>query len=271
LFASERDELQPLPGKGVDQRQLTEMYTQEAIEFLESAKDDPFSLYLAHSFPHVPHYPSDKFANTSQGGTYGDVIEGLDRSTGALMRALDRLGLSENTIVLITSDNGAAYNGSPGNLRGRKGQTLEGGQRVPMIVRWPGRVEPGRVSDAMAMNIDIFPTLLQASALPLPGDRIIDGRDLLDLLHGKESSPHEFLFYFPVIQTLPDAIRDSAFKLTETTGDFGRSRMHLSRLDGDAEAYDVQNLFAEEAASLMYALQVKQAEVSDNPRGCITR
>jgi arylsulfatase A-like enzyme len=269
FFASERDELHPLPGQGVDQRQLTATYTQEAIEFVESAKGDPFFLYLAHSFPHVPHYPSNEFANTSRGGTYGDVIEDLDRSTGALMRALDRLGLSENTIVLITSDNGAAYNGSPGNLRGRKGQTLEGGQRVPMIVRWPGQVEPGRVTDAMAMNIDIFPTLLETAGLALPGDRVIDGRDISGLLQGKESSPHEFLYYFPVIQTLPDAIRNGDFKLSEKAGDFGRSRMHLSRLDDDAEAHDVQNLFAEDAASLMQALRVKQDEISDNPRGWI--
>ena len=270
FFASERDELQPLSGQGVDQRQLTEMYTQEAIEFVESTAGNPFFLYLAHSFPHVPHYSSDEFANTSRGGTYGDVIEDLDRSTGELMRALDRLGLADNTIVLITSDNGADYNGSPGYLRGRKGQTLEGGQRVPMIVRWPGRVESGRVTDAMAMNIDIFPTLLQASGLTLPKDRVIDGRDLSGLLQGKSDSPHAFLYYFPVIQTLPDAIRNGEFKLTQNTGDFGRSRMHLSHLDGDTEAHDVKNLFTEEAASLMQALQFKQDEITHNPRGWIT-
>lgn len=269
LFTSERDEKQPLPGEGVDQRRLTAMYTQEAVQFLASAKGKPFFLYLAHSFPHVPLYPSDEFANTSRGGTYGDVVEDLDRSTGAIMSALDQLGLSENTIVLITSDNGADYNGSPGNLRGRKGQTLEGGQRVPMIVRWPGRVPLGRVSDEMAMNIDIFPTLLHAAGIEQPADRVIDGRNLSDLMRGEAGSPHEFLYYFPVIQTLPDAVRNDAFKLTEKTGDFGRSRMHLSRINDDAEAHDVQNLFPEETAELMQALQAKQQEIKDNPRGWI--
>ncbi len=271
LFASERDELQPIPGEGVDQRQLTARYTEEAIAFIESSKDEPFFLYFAHSFPHVPLYASDDFANTSRGGTYGDVIEDLDRSTGSLVSALDRLGLSENTIVIITSDNGADYNGSPGNLRGRKGQTLEGGQRVPMIVRWPGRVAPGSVSNAMAMNTDLFPTLLQFSSLPMPSDRVIDGRDLSGLLQGDDVSPHEFLYYFPVVETLPDAIRNLEFKLTKGTGDLGRNRMHLSRLEGDTEAHDVQNLFAEDAASLTQLLHAKQDEIRANPRGWISR
>jgi arylsulfatase A-like enzyme len=139
-----------------------------------------------------------------------------------------------------------------------------------MIVRWPGRVESGRVTDAMAMNIDIFPTLLQASGLTLHKDRVIDGRDLSGLLQGNSDSPHAFLYYFPVIQTLPDAIRNGEFKLTENTGDFGRSRMHLSHLDGDTEAHDVKNLFPEDAASLKQALQSKQDEITDNPRGWIT-
>ena len=116
-------------------------------------------------------------------------MEDLDRSTGAVLAALERLGLDENTLVLITSDNGADYNGSPGALRGRKGEVLEGGQRVPMIARWPGTIEPGRVSDEMAMNIDIFPTLLAMAGVALPEDRVIDGADLTAFLRGSPNTP----------------------------------------------------------------------------------
>jgi arylsulfatase A-like enzyme len=267
FFSSERDEMHPLPGEGIDQRELTEMYTKEAISFVEASDDEPFFLYLSHSLPHVPHYASTEFANTSRGGTYGDVVEDLDRSTGALIDALDRMGLADNTIVIITSDNGADYNGSPGPLRGRKGDVLEGGQRVPMIVRWPAEIQSGRVTAEMAMNSDLFPTLLNFAGLPLPEDRIIDGRDLTGLLKGEENSPHDFLYYFPVLTSLPAAIRNNEFKLMLEMSDFGRKREHLSRFTGDAEAHDVQNLYPEKAESLKQALDDKQTELKTNKRG----
>jgi arylsulfatase A-like enzyme len=267
FFSSERDEMHPLPGEGIDQRELTEMYTKEAISFVEASDDEPFFLYLSHSLPHVPHYASTEFANTSRGGTYGDVVEDLDRSTGALIDALDRMGLADNTIVIITSDNGADYNGSPGPLRGRKGDVLEGGQRVPMIVRWPAEIQSGRVTAEMAMNSDLFPTLLNFAGLPLPEDRIIDGRDLTGLLKGEENSPHDFLYYFPVLKSLPAAIRNNEFKLMLEMNDFGRKREHLSRFTGDAEAHDIQNLYPEKAESLKQALDDKQTELKTNKRG----
>ncbi|MFT5803535.1 MAG: arylsulfatase A-like enzyme [Candidatus Paceibacteria bacterium] len=267
IFTSERDETRPLPGNGIDQRELTNMYTQAAISFVEKDDDAPFFLYLSHSLPHVPHYASTEFANTSRGGTYGDVVEDLDRSTGALIEALDRQGLADNTIIIITSDNGADYNGSPGGLRGRKGDVLEGGQRVPMIVRWPSEIQSGRVTDEMAMNSDLFPTLLNFAQLPLPQDRIIDGRDITSLLKGNEGSPHEFLYYFPVLETLPAAIRNDEFKLMGKANDFGRKRMHLSRINRDTEAHDVQNLYPEQLGLMRQALEQKQDEVRSNKRG----
>lgn len=267
FFSSERDEMKPIPGSGIDQRQLTELYTDEAIAFLEGVGEKPFFLYVAHSFPHVPLYPSEAHANTSQGGIYGDVVEDLDRSTGAIVNALERLDLAENTLVVITSDNGADYNGSPGALRGRKGETLEGGQRVPMVVRWPAHQDQGRVSDAMAMNTDLFPTILSAAGLPLPQDRVIDGRDLTPLFKQQADSPHDYLYYFPNWGEVPEAIRSDSYKLTSETGNLGRDRAHLSLLDTDAEAHDVQNLFPEEMSALQQALSAKQREVRENPRG----
>ncbi|MFT5098163.1 MAG: arylsulfatase A-like enzyme [Candidatus Azotimanducaceae bacterium] len=268
FLSAERDEQQPLAGSGIDQTGLTQRYTEQAVSFLEEQGDEPFFLYLAHSLPHVPHYASKEFAGTSKGGTYGDVVEDLDRSTGAIMQALKRLDLEENTLVIVTSDNGADYNGSPGSLRGRKAEILEGGQRVPMIVRWPGRIPAGSVTDAMAMNTDIMPTLLELLGISPPQDRIIDGVDITSTLVAG-TPEHELLYYFPTTKTLPGAIRDADFKLTLATGDGGRNREHLSRTSG-TEAHEVSNLYPETFDRLKAQLLEMRDEIEANPRGWAT-
>jgi arylsulfatase A-like enzyme len=254
-------------GDGIDQRTLTRRYTDEAIAFLETRRDEPFFLYVAHTFPHVPHFSSPEQAGRSAGGVYGDVVEDLDRSVGRLLDALDRMGLAENTLVVVTSDNGADYNGSPGFLRGRKGQTYEGGQRVPFVVRWPGRIAPGRVSAELAMLTDLFPTALALAGLPLPPDRVIDGRDLSPVwLEGREG-PHEVLFYVSAVSGETEAVRDRRFKYRAESGDLGRSKPQLTRLDVDAEAHDLSALHPEEAARLADRLARWREQVSRNPRG----
>lgn len=265
LFASERDEGRPLPGQGIDQSTLTQRYTEQAIDFLEDSRDAPFFLYLAHSFPHVPHYPAQEFAGQSAGGTYGDVVEDLDRSTGAIAAALDRLDLSSNTLLIITSDNGADYNGSSGPLRGRKQETLEGGQRVPMVVRWPDRIAPGKVSNALGMNTDIFPTILDVLSTEPPRDRIIDGKSLLSTWT-QDTPAHEQLYYFPVTDPLPGAIRDRRFKLTLSTGDLGRNRPHLSNIN-HYEAHEVSSLYPDTYERLYGLLQNARDQIEANPRG----
>jgi len=262
----EHDEERPLGPGGIDQSRLTDLYTREAISFLEAQRESPFFLYLAHTFPHVPHYASPDHAGKSEGGVYGDVVEDLDRSTGAVLAALARLGLDERTIVIITSDNGPDYGGSPGDLRGRKGQTYEGGQRVPLVVRWPGHIPPGE-TDAMGMNIDVFPTLLALAGIPLPSDRTIDGRDLDRVWTGGADSPHDELFYFPVLSSEPDAVRDDRFKLLGETGVPGRNRPHLTRLDADAEAHDLRMKHPEDASRLGERLASMREEIRENPRG----
>ncbi len=263
----QRDEERPLGPGGVDQSRLTERYASEAIGFLERNRDQPFFLYLAHTFPHVPHYASPDHAGDSAGGLYGDVVEDLDRATGAVHDALERLGLAENTLVLITSDNGADYGGSAGELRGRKAEIYEGGQRVPMIAHWPGRVPAGVVSDEMAMNIDIFPTLLGLAGLPLPDDRAIDGRDLGSLLTRNAPSPHDYLFYFPIVGSEPGAVRDATFKYLASTKDPGRDRPHLTRIAGDVEAHDQRAHHPDVAAELAEVLEAKRVEFRTNARG----
>ncbi len=268
-MSGEWDERNPLGPGGIDQTKLTQMYTDEAIGFLEKNADAPFFLYVAHTFPHVPHYPSADHAGSSQGGTYGDVVEDLDRSTGAILAALDRLELSDNTLVIITSDNGADYNGSPGGLRGRKQEILEGGQRVPMIARWPGAIEAGRRSSLAAMNTDLFPTILSLAGLPLPQDRMVDGVDITDHLLRGAAGADRAIYYFPTMETLPGAVREGDFKYLYNTGNRLRARSHLTRLDADAEAHELSNLYPEKTQHLQTLLDRKRAEIEANPRGWV--
>ncbi|MCP3983392.1 MAG: sulfatase [bacterium] len=262
-----RDEDADVEMVGMDQRKLTRRYTEEAISFLERHQDRPFLLYLAHTAPHVPHFADPEHAGSSEGGIYGDVVEDLDRSTGDVLAALDRLGLTENTLVLITSDNGADYNGSPGNLRGRKGEVLEGGQRVPMIARWPDRIPAGRVSGEIAMNIDIFPTLLALAGVPLPEDRIVDGTDLSELFEKGAPSPHDLLFYFPTLGGEPAGARDARFKYLASTGDLGRDKPMLSDIHRDQEGHNLIRRFPEDGKRLGGAVARMKEEIESNPRG----
>ncbi len=180
-----------------DQARLTGMYTKEAIDFIDKSKDGPFFLYLAHTFPHQPLFASEKFKDKSKVGIFGDAVEEIDWSVGEIMKCLERNGISDNTIIMFTSDNGPWYNGSPGDFRGRKGQSYEGGYRVPFIVKWPGITKAGTVCTEPAMNIDLFPTLTSAAGLTLPSDRIIDGKNLEGLISGKEAgSPHDMLYFY---------------------------------------------------------------------------
>jgi len=180
----------------VEQSTLTERYTAEAIRFIEENRSRPFFLYLAHTFPHIPLHVSDEFAGRSRAGLYGDVVEVIDWSTGQIVDALRRHGLDEDTLIVFTSDNGAWFEGSPGDARDAKGTTWDGGYLVPFVARWPGRIAAGTRSDALTMNIDILPTIARLAGARMPDGRIIDGRDLWEVTQGSERSPHEVLYFF---------------------------------------------------------------------------
>jgi len=180
----------------VQQETLTQRYTAEAIAFIEQNRNKPFLLYFPHNMPHIPLFASEKFRNRSAAGSYGDVVEELDWSVGEVLAALKRLGLDERTIVFFASDNGPWYEGSPGPLRGRKGWTYDGGVRVPGIVRWPGRIEAGRVSGEPLATIDVFPTLMAFTGGVRGGALPLDGRSAADFLLGRTSSSPENLYLF---------------------------------------------------------------------------
>lgn len=197
-----------------DMGSLTTLYTNKAIHYLQKQRDPnkPFVLYVAHSMMHTIIDASDSFRGNSAGGLYGDVVEEFDYETGRLLDVLEELGLSENTLVIYTSDNGpwnqpkytnqkkghpagSIFWGEAGSLRNGKGSCYEAGYRVPCIVRWPGRVPAGRVSDAIFATIDFLPTFAALCGFDVPADRRIDGIDQTELLYGQRDTGREH-FYF---------------------------------------------------------------------------
>jgi arylsulfatase A-like enzyme len=186
-----------------DQSMLTSRYTREAVSFIEANRGRPFFLYLAHTFPHVPLWASDSFRNTTEHGLYGDVIAEIDDSVGNILATLDRLGLDGRTLVVFTSDNGpwlvmGNHGGSAGPFREGKATTFEGGHRVPAIVRWPGNIPAGSVSDALATAMDLTPTVAALAGVPLPPDLAFDGNDISAILAEPEGavSPYDHFFYY---------------------------------------------------------------------------
>ncbi len=183
---------EPLEQSGLNRR-----LTREAVRFVERNAHRPFFLYLAHTAPHIPLAASAEFAGSSRAGTYGDVVQELDWSVGELLDALARNGIAENTVLLFTSDNGPFPEGSTGGLRGGKATAWDGGFRVPFVARWPGRIPEGLDSGAMAMNIDLLPTLAAVAGIPSPAAPNLDGRNILPVLTGaSQESPHEVLYFF---------------------------------------------------------------------------
>ncbi|MCU1352572.1 MAG: putative sulfatase [Acidimicrobiales bacterium] len=182
-----------------DQAALTERYVTEAVRFMREAAGDPFFLYLAHLYVHVPIYVQERFARASDNGPYGAAVESIDWATAVIVHELRSLGLHDDTIVIFTSDNGSrgVDGGSNLPLRGAKTTTWEGGMRVPCIVRWPGRIAAGRVSDELATAMDLYPTLAAICGADLPADRTIDGRDITTLLLDPEATtPHDAFYYY---------------------------------------------------------------------------
>lgn len=199
---------------------LTQNYTHEAVRFIRNNHSKPFFLYLAHSMPHKPVAASREFRGKSAQGRYGDAVEELDWSTGQILDALRETGIDDRTIVVFTSDNGPwafgafkkrVKGGSAAPLRGWKGTTWEGGMRVPMIARWPGRLPEGAVRGGISTTMDLFTTFIELAGGKIPSDREIDGKNIMGLLEGGEASPHEKLYYYSRSRLF--AVRDGDWKL----------------------------------------------------------
>jgi arylsulfatase A-like enzyme len=238
-------------GETRDMGSLTRLYTEKAIAYLKNQRDPgkPFVLYLAHTMMHTIIGCSDRFRGKSRGGLYGDVVEEFDFETGRLLDVLDELGLRDHTLVIYTSDNGPwnqpAYTqnkkghpkgslfwGDAGPLRNGKGSCYEGGYRVPCIVRWPGKVPSGQVSEAIFATIDFMPTFAHLAGFEIPHDRTIDGVDQTDLLLGKRKKGRDS-FYFD-----KSGIRRGKWKYLQAKPHFHRYAVEKDRQEFE-ELYDL--------------------------------
>ncbi|MCA9064735.1 MAG: sulfatase-like hydrolase/transferase, partial [Planctomycetaceae bacterium] len=169
-----------------DPSELTRLYTDEAIAFIERNQSDPFFLYLPHTTLHVPLGVSPEFQGSSQWGEEGDATQELDYHTGRLMDVIRRTSQERPVVVVYISDNGRGPGRSEQQpLRGNKLTTYEAGIRVPCLVWGPeAGIRRAHVSDAVVHAMDWYATLASLAGIPVPGDRVIDGRDLSPLLLG---------------------------------------------------------------------------------------
>ncbi len=252
-----------------DMAGLTELFTDKSIEFLEENREEPFFLYLAHTMMHVVIDASPRFRNRTGNGLYADTLEELDAETGRLLQALEELGLSDNTVVLFTSDNGPWSNdinrqhtknakyvrwtdgpelawGSSGPLRGAKGSNWEGGVRVPAFVRWPGKVPAGLTSDAIVSTLDVLPTFsaIAGAADKVPTDRGIDGFDQTQHFLGDSvNGARDHFFYFEKDEL--QAVRQGNWKLRLPGLKEIRTWTELSQGSGEIELYNLHGDLAE--------------------------
>jgi arylsulfatase A len=172
---------------------------EHAVTWIEQQRrGQPFFLYLPFTAPHAPIVPAPEFVGRSGAGVYGDFVVQTDAAVGAVLAALDRTGLAADTLVVFSSDNGpeayawervrATGHRSMGTLRGLKRDVWEGGHRVPMVVRWPGVVPPGRTSDALFGQVDWMATIAAAVGVQLPSDAAEDSLDQLPVLRGERAA-----------------------------------------------------------------------------------
>lgn len=269
-----------------DQKNLTTLYTEKAVEFIDDHADQPFFLYVPHSMVHVPLYASDKFAGKSGAGLFGDVVMEVDWSVGQIVEALRRNKLDDNTLVIFTADNGpwlsyGDHAGSAGPLREGKGTMFDGGCREPTIFWMPGKIPAGKSVSTPMMTIDILPTVAQLIGAKLP-DHKIDGKNIWPIVTGQPGakSPHEayFMYYGDQLQ----AVRSGKWKLHFPHGyrtlngrpggkdglpvnyDQARTGLELYDLDSDVgETTDVKDSHPDVVARLEKLADEMRADLGD--------
>ncbi|QDU41404.1 Arylsulfatase [Maioricimonas rarisocia] len=282
----------PPTRKPADDEYLADFLTDRAVDFIDRHSDEPFFLYLPHFAVHVPlHAKPDLIsryrAKAGVGGhndpVYAAMIHSVDESVGRVTDALERHGLSDNTLLIFTSDNGGVggyrvpgtdqRKGTTDNtpLRGGKGMLYEGGVRVPFIARWPGAIPSGSKSDAPVAHVDLYPTFVELAGGTLPEDYTLDGTSAVDVLK-QPSAAHErppIYWHFPgylesyieedVWRTTPvSVIRDGNFKLLEF---FEDDRLELYDLSKDIEEkHDLSTELPEKTRALHEKLEAWRDE-----------
>lgn len=267
---------------------ITGTITDRAVSFIRKHSKKPFFLYVPHPLPHVPLAASGSFKGKSARGIFGDVLTELDWSVGQILGELKKQGIDKNTLVLFISDNGPWLNygdhaGSAGGFREGKGTSFEGGQRVPFLVRWPGVVPAGRISNKLLTALDILPTVAKLCGARLPRKRI-DGVDWTALLKGDNTvTPREKFYYYYRKNSL-EAVREGDWKLvlahpgrtyegflpgkdgkpgpSTENHEFPMALYDLRRDPG--ERYDVQEQYPDVVAKLKNVAEEARADLGDD-------
>ena len=262
---------------GVDQSLLAEVITDEAIAFIEKNHKQPFFCYIPHSHVHKPRYARPEYLKRAEGNVDRAHVEEVDDSIGRVLQTLRDLKLDKNTLVIFTSDNGAAGGMSSGPLRGAKGgPKYEGHMRVPTLAWWPGTIEGGITSKEIGVTTDLLPTLAKLTNSQVPTDRIIDGKDITEILLGKKEaqSPHQLHFYED------EGIRRGDWKLVKKKAK-GQTKLELYDLSKDlGEKKDLSGshpqmvkeldrLLKEHASGI--AANLRPAGFAENPKPILTK
>ena len=266
--------------ENTDRSLLTPRYTEQAVRFVEASKDQPFFLYLAYSYPHIPIDASPRFKGKSKQGIYGDAVEEIDWSVGEILASLERNHVDDNTLLIFTGDHGPWYQGSVEQLRGRKGTTYEGGCRVPFLARWKGVVPAGHVASGFASHLDVVPTVASLCGAKLPV-KPVDGANIVDLLTGRRNEIERpgMLYFSPLGDAIDlQCIRRDHWKLrisqfTRSTYVLGSpvgqnlmlAQPELYNLASDpGENYDVARDYPDVVAQLQKEIESAIATFPDN-------
>ena len=252
---------------------LTDRLTDEALNFIDTNKDRWFFLYLPHYAVHTPLQAKEKLiekyknkpgSNGQNNPKYAAMIESTDEGVGRILDKLDELELTEDTIIFFFSDNGGVRTITSNEpLRGGKGMLYEGGIREPMVVRWPGVIEPGTTSDTPIIGVDLFPTILERASVPIPQGKLLDGVSIMSLLKREGDLDREAIFWhFPAyLQGKAKGARDEHFR-TRPAGAVRAGDFKLIEYfeDDDLELYNLADDISEEN-NLVDAMPEKAAEL----------
>ena len=268
------------------QDKLTTLYTEKAVDFINRNAKNPFFLYVPHTMGHVPLGVSDKFRGKTEKGMYGDVMEEIDWSAGQIMDALIANNIDDNTVFIFTTDNGPWLNfgnhaGSAGGLREGKTTSWEGGQRVPFIIKWPGKTPEGTICNKLACAIDILPSFAEIAGASLPANKI-DGINITGLWEGNiEDDPRNNILFYHGKNNL-NAVRKGNWKLVlphswssynTSPGNDGKGGRRIRKnvespelynmMRDPGEQYNVIDTYPEIAEEIMELVKLARIEFGD--------
>jgi len=269
-----------------DLTRTTGRYVNEAIRFIKKNRRKPFFLYMPHNMPGSRAVPvtDERFSGKSANGSYGDSVEELDWAVGEILSTVKELSLEKNTLIIFTSDNGspkgrAGSNGSGKNdpFAGAGYSTMEGGMRVPCVVKWENKIQGGRSTDELCTMMDWLPTFAYLAGAKTDSSRIIDGKNIWKLISGDENvkSPHTVFYYYLMDQL--QAVRQGKWKLhlpLENRFDggnrdrfYGSSELKLIDLSRDnKEENDLSLEFPEVVERMLKSAESIRRELGDTGR-----